>query len=382
MQVEATKVLENGGDLDIATGEEVSRRPTAVALGRVRQNGPQRISLTEPFPSGPQFAHSHASTILAKPVRPGRLGAGRNDPSPIIEVVRIQTATDHDRACIVIPTRDRPEDLRRCLGALDCQEHAPALEILVVDDGSVPPLREADFTSAHQLRVIRGPGAGPAAARNLGIAEASGDIVLFTDDDTLPGARWARTAVDYLRDHPDALGVEGPVWSAPFDPLYQYSIYTRGPGNYITCNVAYRADALRRVNGFDADAFPYAHGEDRDLGFRILSLGPIGYAGEMTVEHTPREITLHSFYRRALWGKSDIVLEARHPDHASWSNGVPARLRPVVSALQSAPRYLRPHAAPRTLSARRILRALLASMLTLSGAIVAAATQRDVSTPT
>lgn len=360
----------------------LARKSTAVALGRIRQNCPQRVSLTEPLPAGPQFADSHVSTIPVPPGRLVRLGDGRQAPSPIIEVVRMQTAADHDRACIVIPTRDRPEDLRRCLGALDRQEHAPALEILVVDDGSIPPLRETDFMSVHQLRVIRGPGAGPAAARNLGIAEAPSDVVLFTDDDTLPGARWARTAVDYLRDHPDALGVEGPVSSAPFDPLYQYSIYTRGPGNYITCNVAYRADALRRVNGFDADAFPYAHGEDRDLGFRILSLGPIGYADEMSVEHTPREITLYSFYRRALWGKSDIVLEARHPGHASWSNGVPARLRPVVSALQSAPRYLRPHAAPRTLSTRRILRALLASVLTLSGAIVAAATQRDAPTPT
>ena len=83
---------------------------------------------------------------------------------------------------VVVPTRDRPEALARCLAALAWQR--AQLEIIVVDDG------DAGGAGAPGARVDRAPAArGPAAARNLGARAARGDVVCFTDDDCAPAPR-------------------------------------------------------------------------------------------------------------------------------------------------------------------------------------------------
>jgi len=96
---------------------------------------------------------------------------------------------------IVVPTRDRPELLRAAVASALAQEGAD-VEVLVVDDGSSPPVRlDAD----PRLRVLRlDPGEGGSAARNLGAREARAPRVLWLDDDDelLPHA--ARVSLDAL----------------------------------------------------------------------------------------------------------------------------------------------------------------------------------------
>jgi glycosyltransferase involved in cell wall biosynthesis len=94
------------------------------------------------------------------------------------------------RLSIVIPTHNRPKLLPRALrSALEnCPDDG---EVIVVDDASNPPAADclADV-SDPRLRLIENPGPhGASAARNLGAAEARGDILLFLDDDDefLPG---------------------------------------------------------------------------------------------------------------------------------------------------------------------------------------------------
>jgi GT2 family glycosyltransferase len=88
---------------------------------------------------------------------------------------------------IVIPTKDRPESLRRVL--LHLHQTVPDAEVVVVDDGSREPVR-AD----PPVRVVRvDPGIGQSAARNHGAAAATGDVLAFLDDDTFPvAAAWPR----------------------------------------------------------------------------------------------------------------------------------------------------------------------------------------------
>jgi GT2 family glycosyltransferase len=277
---------------------------------------------------------------------------------------------------VVIPTRDRPADLARCLAALDEQTAVPDIEIVVVDDGSSPPLTEADAPSRHRVRIVRGRGAGPAAARNLGAGAARSDVLLFTDDDTLPAAGWCSAALAYLQAHPDALGVEGPVTTRPFDVLYEYSIEGSGGGHYWTCNIAYRREAFEAVGGFDGDAFPYAHAEDRDLGLRVARNGPIGYAAAMAVEHVPRRFTLRRVFRQALWTQSDLVLEQRHPEHFTWPNRVPSRVRPVVGTVRTIAAYVASDWRAVVRSPRRTARTILVAGAGLAGSITAAVTYR------
>src|SRR5205814_3294574 len=88
---------------------------------------------------------------------------------------------------VVIPTFQRKDRLARVLDGLSRQTH-PAFEVVVVDDGSTDGtsqyLRETRFP--FHVCAISQLNAGPAAARNAGVAAAKGDVVLFLDDDVIP----------------------------------------------------------------------------------------------------------------------------------------------------------------------------------------------------
>src|SRR2546423_53810 len=76
------------------------------------------------------------------------------------------------RAAVIVPTRNRPGSLARCLDALAQQQGISNLELVVVDDGSVEPgeVRAAVGSKARLLRSERPH--GPSAARNLGARAA------------------------------------------------------------------------------------------------------------------------------------------------------------------------------------------------------------------
>lgn len=230
------------------------------------------------------------------------------------------------RISIVVPTRDRDVLLARCLGAIALQDIGEAYEIVVVDDG-VGESPTTPAVAGMELQVIRSGGRGPATARNLGVQYARGEIVLFTDDDTVPDPGWVRHAVGYLDSHPDDVGVEGPTTSRPFDHLYEHGIQSAGRHDFLTCNIAYRRAALEHLGGF-FEGFPYPHCEDLDLGYRALGLGAVGSCPEMVVDHPPRPARTRDLIRRGRHIASDIELMTRHPDR--FLRG--GRARPVVVA--------------------------------------------------
>ncbi len=101
---------------------------------------------------------------------------------------------------IVVPTRNRPGPLRRCLEALSRQVGVGTIEIVVVDDGSDDLAAvEAALERAPHARLVRQPRSGPASARNAGVGAARGSIVCFTDDDCEPDPGWAAALAAALR---------------------------------------------------------------------------------------------------------------------------------------------------------------------------------------
>jgi len=216
---------------------------------------------------------------------------------------------------VVIPTRDRPELLRRCLEAIATGTEA-SYEVVVVNDGGGEVVLPSDVSG----RVVESGGNGPAHARNCGIRSARGDIVVFTDDDTIPHPGWIDVAVGVLSCSPTLVGVEGPVECRDFDALYEHSVRNRVGGAHLTCNIAYRRAALEQVGGFD-ESFPAPHCEDRDLGARVQRIGAIGFVETMSVEHPPRPIGWLDLARRARLLESEWLLYRKHPGMAPprWS---------------------------------------------------------------
>jgi GT2 family glycosyltransferase len=243
-----------------------------------------------------------------------------------------------DGASVVIATKDRPDDLLRCLRALAAQATSRSIEVVVVDDGSTPPVIPEDLHSRLEIRLLCSKRSGPAAARNLGIQGSRGAVVLFTDDDTVPSKGWIDAACAFLDAHTSHAGVEGPVDTPPFDWLYEHSLANDAPGAYWTCNIAYRRHVLEQLGGFCED-FPFPHCEDRDLAYRALEVGPVGFAAEMCVTHTPSRQSLLTLIRRGRFGISERLLFVRHPDYYRRHHGRLASLPSVVVPLLNAVRF-------------------------------------------
>jgi glycosyltransferase involved in cell wall biosynthesis len=109
------------------------------------------------------------------------------------------------RISVIVPTRDRPHALARCLEALAAQTVADTLEVIVVDDGSIAARAVRETVNLHRrARLVRAAGAGPAAARNLGVRHARGPALCFTDDDCVPDEEWAERLAEALDRGADA----------------------------------------------------------------------------------------------------------------------------------------------------------------------------------
>src|SRR6188472_827225 len=89
---------------------------------------------------------------------------------------------------VVVPYFEQPESLRRMYGALTHLDPS-VVEVAVVDDGSrvPPPTPPRGFPLRIQLLDQDDLGCRPGAARNLGVAATTGDVIVCLDTDTLPG---------------------------------------------------------------------------------------------------------------------------------------------------------------------------------------------------
>jgi GT2 family glycosyltransferase len=109
---------------------------------------------------------------------------------------------------VIVCTRDRPEDLRRCLDSI-CSFSPPDTEILVVDNAP-SDTRTARLTSDYPVRYVREERRGLNWARTRGAEEALGGIVAFIDDDASAGDGWLAALLAPFTD-PEVAAVTGLV---------------------------------------------------------------------------------------------------------------------------------------------------------------------------
>lgn len=131
-------------------------------------------------------------------------------------------STSTTRASIGILTHRRPEELKRCLDGVLTAVAQPMpgswsiAEVLVIDndpDGSARPTVSATADTADgppAIRYVHEPVGGVAHARNRALAEAAGDVLVFIDDDEIPGEGWPHGLLEVL-DETGAAMVGGPV---------------------------------------------------------------------------------------------------------------------------------------------------------------------------
>jgi GT2 family glycosyltransferase len=104
---------------------------------------------------------------------------------------------------VVVPTYDRAAVLARCLDALDGQVVDAGVQTIVVDDGSTDGTEEL-LRSRTGVEVVRIAHAGRSAARNAALERATGDVIVFVDDDVLASDGLLQRHLDHHRRHASA----------------------------------------------------------------------------------------------------------------------------------------------------------------------------------
>lgn len=224
---------------------------------------------------------------------------------------------------VVVPVRDRTDELDRCLTALS------PLEVVVVDDGSVDPALVARTAARHGATVVHLPtNLGPAAARNVGLARVRTDAVAFVDSDvtvdavTLLGL--ARHCVDprVALVAPRVVGRSTsakPHWFERYDAVAssldlgadcgQVRAGARIgwlPSACLVGRVAHLGD------GFDAQL---RVGEDVDLVWRLVDAGlVVRYAPDFRAHHDTRLTARAWWSRKYVYGTGGADLALRHGD--------------------------------------------------------------------
>ena len=225
------------------------------------------------------------------------------------------------RCSVVIPTCQRPDLLARVLDALATQTLAPdEFEIIVCDDAGSDETRTLveRWRDVHPVSItyISGPPKqGPAAMRNAGWRRARGEIVAFTDDDTVPEPDWLRQGLLALADDAADAASGRIIVPLPDDPTdYERDTARLEGAGFVTANCFCRRSTLQCVGGFDP-RFREAWREDSDLFFKLIKGGfDVVYAMDAIVVHPVRP---------APWGVSlkaeskyvfDALLYKKHPE--------------------------------------------------------------------
>ncbi len=231
------------------------------------------------------------------------------------------------RVSIVIPVKDRPEDLRNCLESLAGLDYPPdRLDVIVVDDGSTDRTPEVARELGARVIASGAVGGGPAAARNRGAAIAEGEILAFIDSDCTASPQWLRELLPvFAEDGVAAVGgyVDGMHQAAPLD-RYEAVMSSLNLGRremiggaggdtfYLpSCNLLMRRDVFVAAGGFRSEL---QVGEDVDLTWRLRDGGwSIVYLPKGAVCHAHRSRLWPFMKRRFDYGTSEGLLQRLHP---------------------------------------------------------------------
>jgi len=235
---------------------------------------------------------------------------------------------------VVIPTYNRKDILRKCLEAFSNQTYPREnWEIVAIDDGSTDGTKELLEESSRRISNLRHfsqPQGGPAKARNLGIKEAKGPVILLTGDDCIPDAKLLE---EHNRSHQKEqnIAVLGHIdWHPDLEvtPFMKFlhlgaqfafpTIKRFGPsvpyGFFYTSNISLSKRLLLDSGGFDED-FTHAVLEDAELGYRLWKTGMRIVYNSKAITYHYHPVNLENYVQRNYrLGLATALIYKKHPE--------------------------------------------------------------------
>ena len=184
---------------------------------------------------------------------------------------------DPPSVTVAVCTRDRTSQLTACLDALRQLDYPAELDVVVVDNAPKTAATEALVRAEYPgMRYIREPRPGLNHARNRAIAEARGEIIAFTDDDTIVDPGWVRALARAFAAGPDVMALTGLVVPYELETeaqilFEQYGGFGRGFGR---CWYRMGPDGTKRTARRYAGAGRFGTGAN--MAFRRSVFGAIG----------------------------------------------------------------------------------------------------------
>ena len=256
--------------------------------------------------------------------------SGRRLEKPAFAAVREifhkapQTADERLPTCsVVICSYNGASTVESCLRSMEHIRYPGEFEVVFVDDGSTDHTQEI-LKKFPWVRNIRQRNMGLSYARNVGMQEARGEIIVYTDSDCEADEDWLYyMALALVRS--GYVGMGGPnlipdegswvadcVGLSPGGPTH-VMIDDRTAEHVPGCNMAYYKWALEQVNGFDPQF--RAAGDDVDVIWRLQNLGhSIGFAHSAQVWHYRRNTVRAYLKQQRGYGVAEAMLKYKHPD--------------------------------------------------------------------
>jgi GT2 family glycosyltransferase len=242
-----------------------------------------------------------------------------SDPLGTIRGLAMPITPSSTSTSVIVCTKNRPEQLTKCLSSFRALSPLPG-EIIVVDNDPSSGLTRTVTERFPEVQYVAETRLGLSAARNAGVRECHGTIVAFTDDDVTVHQGWVAALEEAFCD-PEIAAVTGLVLPAELKTRAQYVFETAALGwswDYRSidfdraffdstkrhgapvwrlgagANMAFRREVFRQVGMFDERLGAGASGcsEDSELWYRLLAEGH-------RCRYTPSAVVFH--YHRAQW---------------------------------------------------------------------------------
>lgn len=179
------------------------------------------------------------------------------------------------KVSVVICTRDRADELRRCLASFPHQSRPPD-EIIVVDNASVDD-RTREVVKAAEATYVREDRPGLDFARNSGAQAATGELILYTDDDTELHPLWVENILAAF-DAPDIAAVTGLVLPARLQTEAQWIFETEWSFGRGFDRIDYGREFYEQYRRYGVPA--WIIGAGANMAFRRSIFDEIGYFDE------------------------------------------------------------------------------------------------------
>lgn len=187
---------------------------------------------------------------------------------------------------VLIPTRERPQQLDACLRSVLASDHK-SFEVIVIDQSPVAYSGIRD----PRLHVHHSPSRGKSTALNVAMQLASGQLFAFTDDDCTVSADWLTRGQEHMELRPEIDLIYGALIAIPHNPsLWFVPTFAperlevvsdardrlRGLRTVAGANMFARRELFERIGGFDnaiGPGAPFRSSEEFDIGYRALRDG-------------------------------------------------------------------------------------------------------------